>query len=550
MNEINLRNYQAPVIKKSQPYLKQKKNILLQLPTGAGKTVIAAKIMEIFVNSGRPVWFMVHRKELIDQTSKTLDKYGIQHGIIAGNNPPQYNRKVQLISVQTLANRLQHLPPFEAREDNRICHVIIWDECHHLAASTYKKIFDHYHTATNIGLSATPNRHDGIGLHNFFSEIITLDSVIADIDPANKDIGAVRWLINNKYLSNYKLYSVPGCDLSQLKTIAGDYSKADASKEMSRNEIVGAIVEHWKKYANGLKTIAFAVNIQHGHTIAKAFNDAGIPAAFISSRSKKEDRINILRDFARGTYEVLVNVALFGEGFDIAANSGMDVTVKCVIDAAPTKSLSIYLQRVGRALRVSKCEELAVLLDHAGNSFSNGIEVHGTPDKPRIWTLDGAIISEKQESAIRCDSCFFVYKYNQSRECPACGHVNEVKKGKGRDVTENNQELQEMTPEAIKAARELKEKQFKIAQYKATTVADLMRIGIKNKTRAIQILANNKKRMAEIMAIKNLFAAAKACNIEINMPISKLEEMSLSELYDIKKRVTSSLTTGSNQMHA
>ena len=107
-----------------------------------------------------------------------------------------------------------------------------------------------------------------------------------------------------------------------------------------------------------------------------------------------------------------------------------------------------------------------------------------------------------------------------------------------------------MTPEAIKAATELKEKQLRILQYKATTVAELMRTGVTNKTRAIQILANNKKRMAEIIAIKNLFAAAKACNIEINMPISKLEEMSLSELYDIKKRITNSLTTGSNQIHA
>ena len=136
MQQLKLRDYQQALMKMVMQCFKHQSNVLIQKPTGAGKTAVACEIMQKFAASGRPVYFMVHRKELVDQTSSTCSKYSINHGIVSSGHKRQYNRLVQIVSVPTMVNRLHELPPYP--KTDKISHVIIWDECHHIAASNYR----------------------------------------------------------------------------------------------------------------------------------------------------------------------------------------------------------------------------------------------------------------------------------------------------------------------------------------------------------------------------------------------------------------------------
>ena len=205
------------------------------------------------------------------------------------------------------------------------------------------------------------------------------------------------------------------------------------------------VVRHWKAHARDRITIGFEASVANSEKRAAAFRANGIMAVHLDANTPKEDRRQALRALARGDIRVVFNVQLFGEGYDLAANSGMDVSVGCVIDAAPTKSLGAYLQRCGRALRPRSGH--AVILDHAGNALR-----HGMPCEPREWTLAGRDQSKRtSESTVairQCPECFAVMRPRPS--CVECGHVFEIN---GRQLEEVEGELQELDPAAMRRAR-------------------------------------------------------------------------------------------------
>lgn len=399
---MHLREYQSKIIEDVRGALKTSKKILIQLATGGGKTAIAAFMAKGIKERGKNLWFIAHRDFLLEQTSKTFMDAGLNHSFIAAGRVSQPDEQIQICSIQTLVKRINSWSPPD---------FIIWDEAHHCMASNYKKIAAWAQDATHIGLSATPVRLDGKGLGDLFDDMVTGQT------PA--------WLIDNGYLSQYKAYAPSKPNLEKIHTVAGDYNREELGFVMDQGQIIGDMVRHWKQYAEGLLTVFFAVNIKHSKNIAASFNAAGIPALHLDASTTSQERAEACRKLAMREIMVIVNSDLFGEGFDVASQAGMDVSIECVGLARPTQSLGLHLQQIGRALRPSKGKTHAVILDFAGNLIK-----HGLPDEEREWSLDAKKRVKKSSSESvtpvkNCKACLGIYSRAKS-SCPYCGAVEVI----------------------------------------------------------------------------------------------------------------------------
>jgi superfamily II DNA or RNA helicase len=180
------------------------------------------------------------------------------------------------------------------------------------------------------------------------------------------------------------------------------------------------VVQHWLKHAKGMRTVGFACNVAHSHDMVAAFNAQGIPAAHLDGGTPKGERKRIIAEFAAGRIQVLWNVALFGEGFDLSAIAQTDVTIDCVILNRKTQSISLFLQMMGRALRPF-AGKVAVILDHADNT-----RMHGFPDDEREWKLEGSAGKKAANDngpppPVTCDGCFMQIRRPTPAACPHCG---------------------------------------------------------------------------------------------------------------------------------
>jgi DNA repair protein RadD len=422
---MKLRTYQDRAVQGVRAaFARRIRNVLLQLPTGGGKTVIAAHITQTAVARRNLVYFIVHRKELVEQTSGTFRTAGIPHSFIAADYPYNPTCAVQVCSIDTLKNRLDKLPP---------PNLAIMDEAHHVRAAGWQRVHRHWNKAWWLGLSATPERLDGKGLGTSFDEMVTGPSV--------------RELIDQGHLANYKLFSIPGADTSQLHTRMGEFVSREAAQMMTGTSIMGDIVGHWRKHAADLLTLGFAPTVAASEALAAEFRAAGIMALHLDANTPKEDRRQALRALAKGDVRVVFNVALFGEGYDLAANSGLNVRVGAVIDAAPTQSLGAWMQRCGRALRPGG---RSVILDHGGNTLR-----HGAPCTERLWDLAGREVRESREGGSDvtgklCEECY-AYIKKQHRVCPECGFKFE---SQGRKIEQVDGELAEQDLEKLRARHE------------------------------------------------------------------------------------------------
>ena len=337
-------------------YKKGTRCVCLVGPCGCGKTVLVAWMAAATALNNRRVLFLVHRQELIDQSSETFSAMNITHGIIATKQPKQYERMVQIGSVQTVVRRLGDIPAPD---------YIIIDECHHVLANTYRKILDRYPSAHVLGVTATPERMGGNGLGDVFQSMT--------IGPS------VKQLISWGNLAPFDLYAPPSkFDASQLRVKFGDYVREDLQLAMDDNTIIGDLIESYHKYAEGLKAICYCVSLQHSEHVAKSFRAAGIAAQHIDGETPKQLREQIIKDFRSGRVRILCNVDLISEGFDVPSAGA-------VILARPTQSLTLFIQQAMRAMRPddSNPDKRAVIIDHVGNVFR-----HGMPDEDREWSLE------------------------------------------------------------------------------------------------------------------------------------------------------------------
>src|SRR5690606_15612368 len=238
---------------------------------------------------------------------------------------------------------------------------------------------------------------------------------------------STRWLIDEGRLSEYIIYSTGvEPDLSGVARSGGDYNKEQLAEAMDRPTLVGDAISHWRRYANGMRTVVYCVNVAHSKHTAEAFNAAGIPAVHVDADTTEKELKEACEGLASGRYLVLCNCELVIEGFDLSAQVGKDITLECCILLRPTQSVARYLQMVFRALR--RKPNPAVILDHAGCAMR-----HGLPDEEREWSLEGKKgkkrTSADDEADVRvqqCMSCYHVFRPGVS-ECPSCGESVELK---------------------------------------------------------------------------------------------------------------------------
>lgn len=327
---------------------------MAQLPTGGGKTFSFSEIVRRCNNKGYRTLQVAHRKELILQSYKTLyDGFGINSGIIMSKYPADYTKIHQIASIQTL-NRRSFPPNIK---------VIIVDEAHHATADSYRKIIDAYPDAFVLGVTATPIRSSGEGFGDIFYDLIQGPQILE--------------MEKMGFLVPHELYSTPIDEdiLRQIRLKGYDYNESDLGKVMMN--YTADLYDTWEEYAFNKKTIVFAVNIAHSKSIVEMYKSKGVPAVHIDGETPGHLRDRYIKDFSEGKYLILSNVGIATEGTDIPS-------IECVQGVRPTKSLSLYLQMVGRGARLYPGKSKYILLDHANWFFE-----HGRPNANRKWTLKG-----------------------------------------------------------------------------------------------------------------------------------------------------------------
>lgn len=420
---MQLRPYQIKMIDDTRELMKQGyRCVLNQGPTGMGKTALTASMLKTSSLKGIPSLFICHRRELIKQTHIAFNALNIGHGIIGAGFPFSARPMVQIASIQTLKNKLSKI---------RKPGLVVFDECHHQSAKSWRTVYESFPDAYIIGLSATPKRLDGSGLKEFYPVMVQGPSV--------------QSLIDEGYLSPYKIFAPANIDISKVHTRMGDYVSSELSKEIDKPTITGDAIKEYQKYANGKRAIVRGVSIEHSKHIAKQFNDSGISANHVDGTTPHDIRDAIMESFRRGDTLVISNVDLFSEGLDVPA-------VECVIDLRPTKSLILWLQFCGRALRPME-GKVAIIIDHAGNC-----QRHGLPCDDREWDLEGRDKKSKEDNGpmIRlCPQCFFACN-SWRKECPECKHQFVAQP---REVDHVAGELTEVDVQAMRKSKRMEEGQ-------------------------------------------------------------------------------------------
>lgn len=389
---IELRPYQMEAIDRARLAARQgRKRICLVCPTGGGKTIIAARIMLSAYELGKRSIFFAHRRELIKQTVAKLIEAGIpcwQVGTLMGQETSRAwsTKPVIVASVATWVRR--EVPDAD---------LVFIDEAHHATSNSYAKVLERYKGSVFVGLTATPYRANGDGLGDCF------DSLELVTTPAD--------LIDQGHLCKFRVFAGPERpDLDHVRTVAGEYDKAQVAEAVDKQRITHGIVANWKKLADQRRTICFATSVVHSRHIVEAFEEEGINAVHIDESTPKPDRDAAFARLASGDVQVLSNVGICTEGTDIPA-------AKCAILARPTKSVGLYLQMVGRILRPWQ-SQTALILDHADN-----VRRLGFPDADRAFTLEK---KPKRESDVvmakHCPECESMVPIQQ-RWCPECGYT-------------------------------------------------------------------------------------------------------------------------------
>lgn len=402
--EIKLRDYQEGAVAGLRgSYSSRNRAPLLVLPTGGGKTFIFCYITANALARGNRVLILVHRQELLNQSSESLTALEVKHGLIAPGHPMQFTQNAQVASVQTLVRRFHQLQQAGWEPD-----LIVMDEAHHATAGSWLKVIERWPRARVLGVTATPCRLDGKGLG------ADAGGVFDDMVEGPQ----ISELIDQGHLAPLEVYAPPVvADLTGVRTSMGDYAKGELADRVDKPTVTGDAVQHYAKICPGVPAICFCVSVAHAEHVAQQFNAAGWKAASLDGSMADADRKARIRDLAEGRLHVLTSCDIISEGTDIPV-------VGAAILLRPTKSLGLYLQQVGRALRLYPGKEKAIILDHVGNTAT-----HGLPDDPREWTLEGkkkgkrAANDNSPPPPITCDGCFRQIKRPAPSTCPNCGKL-------------------------------------------------------------------------------------------------------------------------------
>ena len=444
---MKLRDYQIQAIQGIQEaWAQHHTNVMVQLATGAGKTVIFSNIIQQ-EKTGYAI-AIAHRVELVSQISLTLARHGVRHNILAQNNSIREIIAMHMIEVghsyydphsRHVVAGVDTLIRLNPDTDwfKRIT-LVIQDEGHHvLKTNKWGKAAQLFPNARGLYPTATPCRADGCGLGRGADGL--MDKLILG--------SSMRDLIKRGYLTEYRIFAPPSdLNLTQVPiTEGGDYSPTKLRTAVHKSHITGDVVKHYLRIAPGKLGVTFAVDIEAATEIAAEFRAAGVPAEVISSHTPALLRTQIMKRFRQREILQLVNVDLLGEGVDVPA-------IEVVSMARPTQSYGLYSQQFGRALRPMEGKTHAVIIDHVNN-----VLLHGLPDAKRVWSL------ERKDRRTRhtgnndiplrvCANvaCLAVYPANH-KFCPECGYYHPPSQRSAPEYVDGD--LTELDPEVLARLR-------------------------------------------------------------------------------------------------
>lgn len=336
------RPYQLDAIQALADNLAGHRSSLIEMATGLGKTVCICVLCQRTGAKGNRTLILAHRDELIRQAERKLIATGITPSVEKGEQRASLDALVVVASVQSLrGKRLARFPTDHFR-------LVVVDEAHRSAAPSYRAVFSHFPQAKIVGVTATATRADGVSLGEIYETVAFRY--------------ALREAIRDGWLCPLRAQrvEVQGLDLSRIRTKAGDLDADELADAMA--SAVHATVTPLLELAGDRKTIVFAVDVAHAEALAEKINAARPGAArAVSGETKPADREQALQDFAAGTFQFLVNCALFVEGFD-------EPSISCVAMCRPTKSLGFYMQCIGRGTRLHPDKADSLILDFVGNA--------------------------------------------------------------------------------------------------------------------------------------------------------------------------------------
>ena len=396
---IELRDYQKELLSRVQSELQpDKARVMMQLPTGGGKTVIAAHLLKNRLVNGRKAVWLTHRKELVNQTRRMLSDAGIAvypgDGWATGTPAPMINGGVIILMAQTVSRRIAKAGVWRnyAADD-----LMIIDEAHHATAKGWERAIRRF-PGKAVGMTATPWRlSQKEGFDHLFKELVC--------GPDVPNLQEFNFLCNAKVLIPTPEYRVQGGEIGSI----GDYTEGGIERANQEHIMTAGVLEFWRNHARDRQTIIYAVSVRHARNLESLLSSAGIPTAAMLGDTPQQMRDAMITQFGDGELRVLVNVAVATEGFDLPDAS-------CVVIARPTQSLALYLQMVGRGLRPKSDGGDCLILDLAGNAIT-----HGLPEQLRKWSLaPRGQPPEGEAPVVWCEHCGVVSPA-ASHNCQSCG---------------------------------------------------------------------------------------------------------------------------------
>jgi len=390
---------------------------MVQAPTGMGKTVIASHIVSGARAKGNRACFVVPSLSLIDQTVQSFWDDGIRDiGVIQADHPmTDYARPIQVASVQTLARRNHNRLDFG---------LVIVDEAHVLHKSLIQWMAD-WSNVPFIGLSATPWTR-GLGKH--YDDLIIASTT--------------QELIDAGYLSDFRVFAPSHPDLSNVKTVAGDYHEGQLSEAMQGGTLVADIVSTWRKRGEDRPTLAFCVDCAHAKRVQQEFLSAGVRCGYVDAYTSREDRQVVADQFHRGELQVVANVGVL--------TTGVDWDVRCIVLARPTKSEILFTQIIGRGLRTAAGKSDCLILDHSDTHLNLGFVTDITHETLNTGKPNESGKSEREASKPKeCPKCNYL-KAAGVHVCPMCGFAPE----RQSEIEPEEGELQELSKHKRKLNRE------------------------------------------------------------------------------------------------
>lgn len=397
-----LRDYQTEICGKVEDALKKERSVMMQMPTGTGKTVVLAELVKRQLNcitDSRDdecrVLIVAHRIELIEQTGEFLTRHGIDYGVIAGGRWPKTRKAVMVASVQTLARVIGEICCNKLNAKGSSSgfmlspSLVIIDEAHHAVAKTYRMLWEAWPEARFLGLTATPYRMSGEGFSDLFDVLVMSWNM--------------RRFVAEGWLATFDYYSIrPDSEQQQVidrmkkRGADGDYQVKELRDKLDVRPSIERLFETFEKYAFDKKGIVYAIDIAHAEHIAEFYRSQGVKAQAISSKTPADVRKEMIKGFkynrnlnlnhnSNGDIQVLVSVDLFSEGFDCP-------DVEFIQIARPTLSLAKYLQMVGRGLRPNKGKTSCIILDNVGL-----YRTFGLPTSDRDW--EGYFLGDADDMA-------------------------------------------------------------------------------------------------------------------------------------------------------